>query len=156
MLEFYDDGNGCRPTVKITDTGSMSTYQKLCYVLDLIEEVVEFVNSFQTQLDDLEERKEDSSNITSNRKLSETGDFTGTWVQESKSSVDARINNGQNLYQNVIDLINTNPELNIETFYGGFLASPIEPTVEDLGLITELVTDEIDCGFFVYPCICTI
>lgn len=74
MIDFYNDGNGCRPTVKITDTGSMSTYQKLCYVLEKTEEIVEYVNGFQGQLDG----KENSSNITNNRKLSENGDFTGT------------------------------------------------------------------------------
>lgn len=73
-LEFYDDGNGCRPTVKITDTGSMSTYQKLCYVLDKIQEIIDFVNGFQDKLD----AKEDSVNITNLRRLSPTGDFTGT------------------------------------------------------------------------------
>lgn len=74
MIDFYDDGNCCKPTVKITDTGSMSTYQKLCYVLDKIKEIIDFVNTFQAELDE----KEDSVNITNQRKLSESGDFTGT------------------------------------------------------------------------------
>lgn len=74
MIEYYEDGLCCKPTVKITDTGSMSTYQKLCYVLDKIEEIVLFANGLQGQIDE----KEDSINITKSRKLSDIGDFTGT------------------------------------------------------------------------------
>ena len=149
-IKFYDDGCGCRPTVKITDTGSMSTYQKLCYVLEKINEIIEFVNNFQAVLD----AKENSINITNNRKLSETGDFTGTWYGDTKSSIDNKIANGQALYHNLIDLINTNPELNFEIFDGGFLASSIVSEFVDLGLISEPVTEEIDCGFLINQCNC--
>jgi hypothetical protein len=71
MLDDYD---GCRTSVKITDTGSMSTYQKLCYVLQKIAEFIVTMAGFESQI----AAKEDSVNITNNRKLSEQGDFTGT------------------------------------------------------------------------------
>lgn len=128
----------------------------LDWVIETVQECKSIVDGIVEEVNNIFENYVTKKDLESNRKLSDKGDFTGTWYQETKSSVDARINNGQNLYQNVIDLIQSNPELNIETFDGGFLASAIIPTVEDLGSITEIVTEEIDCGFFVYPCICTI
>lgn len=68
----------CRSSVKITDTGSMSTYQKLCYVLQKIAEFIVIMAGFEIQI----AAKEDSINITNNRKLSEQGDFTGTLCGE--------------------------------------------------------------------------
>lgn len=71
MDEYKDP---CSPTVQITDTGSMSTYQKICYLLQKVGELVLKVTGFEGQL----AAKEDSVNITNNRKLSPQGDFTGT------------------------------------------------------------------------------
>ena len=73
-INFYENDQGCKPTVKITDNGNMSTYQKLCYIQEKMIEIIEIVNQFETDITN----KEDSSNITNNRKLSENGDFTGT------------------------------------------------------------------------------
>lgn len=72
MFEDYEDA--CKPSVKITDTGSMSTYQKLCYVLQKMAEFIVIMAGFESEI----AAKEDSVNITNNRKLSEAGDFTGT------------------------------------------------------------------------------
>jgi hypothetical protein len=68
----------CRPSIKITDTGSFSTYEKLCYVINLLKEVVEVTNGFSGDIEHLEKTKEDSDNITLARQLSPTGNFTGS------------------------------------------------------------------------------
>lgn len=88
MIEWYDDDQPCcRPTVKITDTGNMSTYEKLCYVIDKIKELIEFSNGWQAQLD----QKEDSLNITNARKLDTSGNFTGTWFGETFLSIFSQV-----------------------------------------------------------------
>lgn len=66
----------CKPSVKITDTGSMTTIEKLCFVLESNEILTEQVENVENQL----EAKEDSVNISDSRKLSVLGDFTGTLV----------------------------------------------------------------------------
>ena len=48
MIEYYDISCGCRPSIQITDTGSLSTIEKLCYVLEKLEEVIEVVNQITT------------------------------------------------------------------------------------------------------------
>lgn len=68
---------------------SLSMYELVLKLLEKVNEVVEFSNGWQEQIDalydyinqkieELDQRKEDSINITNNRKLSEIGDFTGT------------------------------------------------------------------------------
>lgn len=128
-----------------------SLYDLMLKVIEWFNDTIEHVEVLEGELD----AKEDSSNITGARKLSENGDFTGTWFGESKSSVDQKILNGQNLYQGVIDLINSNPELNIEIIDGGFFASSVIPEEIDAGDFTSPVTEEIDAGLFIYPCQCS-
>lgn len=134
-IEFYTDGQCCRPTVKISDTGSMSTYQKLCYVLDKIEEVIEYSNGLQDEID----LKEYSSNITNIRKLSENGDFTGlingisvteilsdiakklyidgdflgTWEGDTHEKIIGDIANSLLLSQTMIDAINARESIGL-------------------------------------------
>lgn len=134
-----------------------SLYELFLLLKNKINELIESNNTIDDRFEsvyDAIDLKEDSTNITINRKLSETGDFTGTWFGDTKDEMDTLIINGQNLYESVISLITTHPEFNIEVIDGSFLANPITPDSEDLGLITEAVTDEIDCGLIYYPCAC--
>lgn len=136
----------------LNDTKSYSTLEKLCYLIKKVEELeVEIADAIENI-----DEKEDSINITINRKLSEIGDFTGTWFGETKTSVDLRIENGQNLYQEVIDLIESNPELNIEIIDGEFYLSTDPIEIIDGGSYTDPVTEEIDAGLYIYPCQCKI
>lgn len=73
----------CDFNVNFINDGSMSVYEKLCYVMEVMKEWNDFLKTFQEEL----EAKEDSSNITNNRKLSEKGDFTGTWKGENIESI---------------------------------------------------------------------
>lgn len=149
---------------------SNSIYELLLKVLEKQDEIIDEVNDQQEQIDNnynaldtkinnnfqtLDAKKEDSVNITNNRKLSPTGDFTGTWFGDTKTNIDGLIINGQNLYQEVVDLINTSPELNIEIIDGGFFASAVVPDEDEMGSFTGAVTEEIDCGLFIYPCQCS-
>ena len=69
------------PTV--IDDGKMSLWQRICYVFDQFNKNMERIDDVESQLN----AKEDSVNITGNRKLSETGDFTGTLANHSKSAL---------------------------------------------------------------------
>lgn len=56
-------------------------YEKTCYAIQLFKEGLETLDEFNNRLNALEQvvsTKEDSINITTARKLSENGDFTGT------------------------------------------------------------------------------
>ena len=149
MDELY--GLSCRPTVKINDDGHMSTYKKLCYVLEKIQEVIDVTNGFGAELD----LKEDSSNITGARKLDENGNFIGTWIGESKDSLDMKIVEGLNNYNTIYDYLKANPQIGWVYWDGCFIGS-IKPIGLELdgGLITDLDVDEVDCGCLVYPCNC--
>lgn len=149
-IEYCNTGC-CKPSIKITNTGHMSTIEKLCYVIEKTGEVIEFVNGFQDELDS----KEDSVNITNIRKLSEVGDFTGTWFGESKSSMDAKDVEGLNNYQALIEYLQANPQIGWIVWDGKFFATVEDPDEElDGGLFTESVTEETDCGKFIYSCAC--
>ena len=86
---YLDCTKKCRPSIKITDTGDFSTYEKLCYVLDKQKETIDYVNEFDEEI----ESKENSINITNNRKLSEIGDFTGSWFGKSLNYILSLISN---------------------------------------------------------------
>lgn len=100
--------------------------------------------------------KENSIDITNLRLLSPTGNFTGTWEGTTYADFQAQITNAETLYQNVIDLINANPNVGITVRDGGFLASAVVPTFEDFGLVADPPTLELDYGLVIYPCNCTI
>lgn len=140
----------CNTNLDFIDNGAMSNYEKMCYIISQLKILTDLVNSFESKIT----LKEDSVNITNNRKLSETGDFTGTWFGETKISIDSRINNIDSTYQGLIDLINGLTNLNIEIIDGQFFLSTEPITEIDAGSFNEAVTEEIDGGKFIYPCIC--
>ena len=61
---------------------SMSAYELILKCIEKVNELVNFSNGFQAKLD----LKENIVDITNNRKLSETGDFTGTLYNNSKTA----------------------------------------------------------------------
>lgn len=175
------------------DDGSMEMYEKLCYVVTLLKEALaefegldELLETFVTKIELTDQRLlDESGNFTGtwfgmmyddlidkieNGDFKGTwngeskssmdnrityGDFLGTWFGETKSELDTKINSGLFLYQEVIDLINSNPQLNIEIYDGGWISFPDPPTQKDLGLVTDPVTETIDGGAIIYPCQCT-
>lgn len=126
----------------------------LDWVIEKVQECISTVSELTQEIADISETYETKENITTQRKLSPTGNFTGTWWGDSKASVDAKILDGQNAYNEVLDLINSNPELNVEIIDGKFYLST--ETIEEIdgGSYTDAVTDEIDCGLYIYPCQC--
>lgn len=62
--------------------GANSIYELLLMALEKLDEVVDKVNGFETELD----AKEDSANITNSRKLSNDGDFNGTICGKRKTA----------------------------------------------------------------------
>lgn len=86
-VDYCNPKCGCRPKIKITDQGHMSLVQKVCYALEVLGKVVGVVNGFGDELD----QKEDSVNITNNRRLSGDGDFTGTLDGTSIPTIKANI-----------------------------------------------------------------
>jgi len=79
----------CSPIV-INVTKSMTIPEKLCYIVELLTDVIDVVNNFEVSIDGLEK----SEDITNKRLLSEYGDFTGAWFGESKSLMNERIQYG--------------------------------------------------------------
>lgn len=138
---------------------SNSIYELLCKILEKQDEIIDEVNELeetvQSNYNDLNERKEDSVNITTNRKLSENGDFTGTWFGDTKSNVDQKITEGLNNYQSLIDYLIANPQIGWIIWDSKFFTTiePADPLL-DGGLFTEIDTEETDCGLFIYPCVC--
>ena len=72
----------CKTIYSFVYEGSLSIYELLIKVIEKLNEVIDLVNGFQSELD----LKECSINITNNRKLSENGDFTGTLCNNSKTA----------------------------------------------------------------------
>lgn len=120
-------------------------------VKDIINDFIDYINGLQGQID----AKEDSVNITNNRKLSENGDFTGTWFGESKESVDLKIAEGLNNYNELIEYLKANPQISYVVWDGSFFLSP-PPTGDTLdgGSFADPNIDETDGGLFIYPCTC--
>lgn len=61
--------------------GANSIYELLLMALQKLDEVIDVVNGFETELD----AKENSENITNSRKLSSDGDFNGTICGKKKT-----------------------------------------------------------------------
>jgi hypothetical protein len=118
-------------------------------------EILQVENQFSI-VDGQLDLKENSIDITNIRKLSTTGNFTGTWENVAFTEFESEVTNASTLYQNVIELIQSNPNIGITVRDGGFLASLVAPSVEDFGLVTDLPTLEIDYGLVIYPCVCSI
>lgn len=73
----------CKTSKTFIYEKSFSVYELLLKVIEKLNEVIEQIDVFENELD----AKEDSTNITNNRKLSENGNFTGT-LCGSKSACD--------------------------------------------------------------------
>lgn len=73
----------CDTSLDFIEDGSMSMYEKLCFVVQRLKEALEKVDEVESKLDE----KEDSINITENRKLSNDGDFTGTLANKAKTAL---------------------------------------------------------------------
>lgn len=88
-----------------------------------VNEVVEEVNTFQTQINGLES----SSSITNNRKLSTTGNFTGTLNSVSLSKLFGDISNALTLSNTLIEMVNNRES--VGTIYdGGNFIDTVPPT----------------------------
>lgn len=121
--------------------------------VDELNEIVNSLNEFVEGWEDELALKEDSSNITINRKLSPYGDFTGTWFGDTKANVDSKIAEGLLLYQQVIELLNSS-QYNIVVVNGGWYADGKTPVVVDDGTYTGTVVDSYDDGRYLIPCQC--
>ena len=63
----------CDLNLSFINDGSMSMYEKMCYIIELLKDGLIKVDEVITQLD----KKEDIDFLTNNRKLSLDGNFTG-------------------------------------------------------------------------------
>lgn len=103
--------------------GKYSPLQRLCLLEKQMTETVETVESFQDELN----KKEDSSNIANARKLSELGDFKGTWFGESYEEIIQRfielgldITEYQGLVDSLIETINNRESIGLIYDGGNF------------------------------------
>ena len=72
--ELFGNKKDCCKEPLVNTGHGFSLQQKVCYLEEIVGELGEDVEGFQGQIDS----KEDSSNITGSRRLSENGDFSGT------------------------------------------------------------------------------
>lgn len=126
----------------------------LDWVIEKVKECISTVESMAQAIAEFPAKYETKENITTARKLSPTGNFTGTWFGEEKSSIDAKILEGLTNYQMLINYLIANPQLAWIIWDGGFFNTPVTGEPLDGGEFADAVLYEYDCGAFVYPCTC--
>jgi hypothetical protein len=134
--------------------GSMSIYELVLKAIEKVNETVDYVLGLEKKVDanyktldskidknyktldtkidknyvDLNTRKENSIDITTKRKLSPSGDFTGTLTGFTQVKVFSDINNALSLSQTLIDMVNDRES--IGTIYdGGNYVDTEPPTI---------------------------
>jgi len=70
---------------------SMSGYEFMTKVMMKLNELIDYVNGFQEELD----TKENSINITNSRLLDTQGNFTGTWFGDTYLNMSSLIDNNR-------------------------------------------------------------
>ena len=149
IFKKFDPCCSYEPPTKFHD--GYTPLEILNKVINMINDFIDYVNGVQGQFDE----KEDSDNITNNRKLSEDGNFTGTWFNDSKVNIDMKITEGLNNYNALISYLIANPQISWIIWDGKFfLTNEPEGDLLDGGLFTEPNIIETDCGLFIYPCVC--
>lgn len=98
-------------------------YEKLCYVVSVVQDALAKVDSFQDQID----LKEDSSFITLNRLLSEVGDFSGTWKGEEIENILSSIAENYTNFQAIIERLEEGQSLDL-IYDGGLYLDTDPPT----------------------------
>lgn len=71
----------------------------LDWVIEKVKECISAVASFGEEIADIPEKYETKENITTARKLSPTGNFTGTWQGETFSKVFGKVDNNNDLIE---------------------------------------------------------
>lgn len=146
-MSYYYTGCGCEPTYKTCDTsldfidnGSMSNYEKMCFIIDELEKVNGLLNDFQSSIDEIDnfqddlDLKEDSINISNSRKLSPNGDFTGTITGKSQESVFADIDDALSLTEDLIESINNRESIGLIYDGGSYLDTEPPTNILDGGV----------------------
>lgn len=101
----------------------------LDWIIETVKKYVTKVDELAEEIDDISETYETKDNITKSRKLSPSGDFTGTWFKETKTTIDARIDYAGELAKEVIEKLNSNES--IEYVVDGGIYGDVEPpTIE--------------------------
>lgn len=49
-IDYCLDSACCKPSIKVTDTGKMTLPEKMCYIIDIVGEVVVLVNGFDERI----------------------------------------------------------------------------------------------------------
>lgn len=106
------------------DKEELSSIELAGRTAEKVNEVVEIVNTVDGRI----KGKEDSENITVNRKLSSLGNFSGTLLGRTILSIFTDINNALSLSQTIIDMVNDRES--IGTIYdGGSFLETDPPTI---------------------------
>jgi len=112
----------CDTSLNFIEDGSMSMFEKLCYIIELFKNDIEITDELIEKVN----LKEDSLNITNARLLDDNGNFTGSWNGVFYNELNVRLENSEIQIANNVD----NIEYITEQFEDG---------------ATGIV---IDCGFF--------
>ncbi len=81
---------------------SMSGLELIYKLIDKVNEVIEIVNTFQDQIDGFEK----SDNITNSRRLSQSGNFTGTWFNQTHTQLNALVDSNEDQIKYIADQFN--------------------------------------------------
>lgn len=68
----------CKTKKSFVFDNEFSIYELILKILEKVNEIIDFLNNREDNIQKQLDKKEDSVNITNNRKLSPNGDFTGT------------------------------------------------------------------------------
>ena len=105
------------------NTEELSSIELVGRTTQKINELIDHYNEY----DDVISKKENSSNITINRKLSPTGDFSGTLAGRTIVQVLSDIKDALSLSLTIIAMVNDRES--IGTIYdGGYFLDTIPPT----------------------------
>jgi hypothetical protein len=103
---------------------SLSYYEAVTKLMAKINSVAAEFNNMITEVN----KKEYSTDITTRRKLSPTGNFTGTINGKTILSIFADINDSLSLSQTIIDMINARESIG-SIYDGGSFIETVPPTI---------------------------
>lgn len=103
----------------------------LDWIIETVKSTVTTVDVLSQEIDDISNTYETINNITTKRKLSPSGDFTGTWDGESKTSMELKIDDSYALSMAIMDAINAREAIGL-IYDGGLIpfGEPIDRVID--------------------------
>lgn len=101
----------------------------LDWVIETVKSYTSKVDELDTEIQDIGETYETKENITVKRQLSEKGNFTGTWFDNTFTTVYTMILSALELSEEIRDKLNSNESIEY-VVDGGIYGDTTPPTIE--------------------------